>query len=204
MHPGLNEAQEMLITTLINVLDFNVLNVWNNDTVPADIVANHIVSTANGFLGELLALSSGAKTITFYDKNLNNLNFKKYLYEEWDGIDYDKLSKEWASKNSLAIEPVFEVDKVKCQKWINIVTKELFSDWLRWKNTIEVEFVHCDIVSNPATIVDKIQNKTILHTSTVLSIFPFTAFVHDEEVIELSRKMISEKISRTNSHWIET
>lgn len=204
VHSGLNEAQEMIITTLVNILNFNVLNVWNNDTVPVDIIASHVVSTSNGFLGELLALYSGAKTITFYDKNLNNLNFKKYLYKEWDGKDYDKLANEWASKNSLSVEPVFEVDKIKCQKWIDIVTNELFSDWYKWKDTVEVEFIHCDIVSNPAIIVDKIQNKTILHTSTVLSIFPFTAFVHDDEVIESVRRTISEKISQTDSSWIET
>lgn len=203
-YPGLNEAQELIIDTLKNVLEFKVLNVWNNDTVPTNISANNVVSTSNGFLGELLALSSGAKTITFYDKNLNNLKFKRYLYEEWDGNDYDGLAAEWAFKNSLTIEPVFEVDKVKCQKWINIITKELFSDWNKWKSTVKVEFIHCDIVSNPAIILDKIQNKTILHTSTVLSIFPFTAFVHDEEVINISRTIIAEKISHTESVWIET
>lgn len=204
MYPGLNDAQEMIIRVLEHVLNFNVLNVWNNDTVPSDIAAHKIVATANGFLGELLALSSGARIITFYDKNLNNINFKKYLYHNWDGKNYTELAEKWAADNSLSIEPVFEVDQIKCQPWIDIVTRELFSDWANWKDTVEVEFIHCDIVREPAIILDKIQNNTILHTSTILSIFPFTAFVYDESDIAIARDKITKKIIQTKSHWIET
>lgn len=204
IYPGLHEAQEMIITVLKKVLEFKVLNVWNNDTVPDNLKAEKIISTSNGFLGELLALSTGARNITFYDKNKHNLEFKEHLYKNWNGSDYESFATEWATKRGLSIEPVFEVDKIKCKKWIDIVEKNIFSYWEEWKKDISVEFIYVDIVESPQIILDKFTNNTVLHTSTILSIFPFTAFVHDEETIEQTRMLIKEKILDTNSNWIET
>lgn len=204
VYPGLNEAQEMIISTLKKVLAFKVLNVWNNDTIPKGISAKKVITPANGFLGELSLLATGASTIVFYDKNLNNLEFKKYLYNHWDGVDYELLASNWARLKNLAVEPVFDVDKDKCKKWVEIVNETMFVDWHQWKKGITVKFIYGDIVSDPELILNEISDNTFLHTSTILSIFPFTAFVHDEETISNTRKIIDFKISNTNSVWIET
>lgn len=199
LSPGLDEAQEMMISAVNEVLKFKVLNMWQFEGAPLTNPANIVVSTANGFIGELLAFNSGATSITFYDKNLNNIEFKKHLYSNWDGVDYDTFALEWAAARQLSIEPSFNSEKNRSKEFSDIVKKTIFPIWNDWKQQITVSFVHCDIVSDIDMLLTYITPDTIVHTSTILTMFPFTAIVHDQDVIDGAVT----KLTNSQAQWVK-
>lgn len=201
--PGLDDAQKLIIKALKEALEFRVLNMWNQDTVP-NVDADTVICPTNGFLGEFLSKASGAKRIVFYDVNRNNIEFKKYLYSEWDGNNYEELAYNWAKDRNLSIEPVFENELKTCQVWIDKAKETILSDWAEWRKTVTVEFLVCDIIKDLHVVLDKVHGKTILHTSTILSIFPFSAFVYDQDDIEIVRQTITNYVTQQNLTWVET
>jgi hypothetical protein len=198
--PGLDEAQILFISAVKKILNFNVLNVWQYDATPHVSKASKVVCTANGFLGELIAFNSGATELTFYDKNPNNIEFKKYLYSQWDGNNYDTLAEQWAVTNNLAVEPSFDIDKEHSQIPMQEVKEKIFPIWKEWKKSVTVNAVHCDIVNDPDFIIKDLTSDSIIHTSTILNIFPFTAILYDQEKIDC----VIDKIKESQAIWIES
>jgi len=200
LDPNLDESQMLFITATKQILDFKVLNVWQYDPTPIVNSSKKVVSTANGMLGEIIAWNSGATSITFYDKNPNNIEFKKHLYANWNGIDYDTFAKDWAESKGLALEPTFDIDIEKSIKPKEEVSASIFLDWNEWKKRVTVNFLHCDIISSIDELLVYLDNNAIIHTSTILNIFPFTSILYDEDTIEDVRK----KITNTKARWIES
>jgi len=202
LSPELDEAQTIFITLIKKILDFNVLNVWQYDQAPKLEGYQHVLAPATGFLGELSAYNCGIRKITFYDKNVNNIEFKKDLYKYWDGKNYDEFAAAWAKQRNLAIEPSFEIDRQNAEKNINLTHQHIFKDWQDWKNSVSLEFISDDLIGSKL-IMESIIDKTIIYTSTILGIYPFTAIAHSKEAIEKTKQEILQRIKATESIWIE-
>lgn len=197
---GLDPAQEIFINTINKVLEFNILNMWHYETTVSVKKYNKVIAPATGFLGEILAAQSGANKLVLYDKNKNNIDFKVHLYEYWDGKDYETFARNWAAKRGLNIEPASQIDKEKSKPCIKLAEELILKNWNKWRN-IKIDYIYGDILEG--TILNKIEPYTLLHTSTILGIYPFTAVLHDSDKIENFKQLLIEKITGTNSLWIE-
>ena len=197
--PGLDEAQTLFITAVNKILEFNVLNYWQYDDAPYVVPAGHIVCPATGFLAELLAVYAGASRITFYDINKNNLEFKKHLYENWDGNDYDSFAKAWADERGLALEPTFGLDMEKSIGPTIRTKLYVFSNWQELRSA-KVEFVHADLIKDIDKMLTYVDKDCIIHTSTILGIYPFTAIVYSKEDIDSAKLAIEQ----TGAQWIKS
>jgi len=194
--PGLDESQEMFINGINQAMKFQVLNAVSYDEVPV-VATDHIVAPANGFLGEMMAVKSKANKITFYDVNKNNIEFKKHLYANWDGIDYNKFATDWAMDRELAIEPVLDTtQQMSLERYPDI--EEFYQNWKNWKPT--VEFIHCDLIGNPERITSKLTPTSVIHTSTILTIFPFSHIIYESADLDNVKNLI--KLS--NCTWIQS
>jgi hypothetical protein len=194
---GLDEAQEWFITAINKILEFGVLNYWQYDSTPTNLrQSQRVVCSANGFLGELIALSVGANRITFYDINPNNIEFKKHLYNNWNGHDYESFARSWAKERTLSLEPTLDIDKAMAVPLISETEKSIFSQWTSWRQTIQIDYICMDIVKD----IDQLEldETCVLHTSTILSVYPFTAVLHDSLDIDLA----IEKIKSSNAQWV--
>jgi len=196
---GLDEAQEMFIIGIQQALKFNVLNAWSYDEV---VVTNakHIISPANGFLGEMMAFKSGATSLTFYDKNPNNIEFKKHLYSNWDGNDYTSFATIWAKERNLALEPVLNSTQEMSNSRYPDIEETFYPMWNEWRKTVSVNFLHCDLIHDWELIEDTISNDTAIHTSTILTMFPFTHIIYSNDEINAVRKALRASIGE----WIES
>ena len=199
VRPGLDEAQVLFISAVNKILEFNVLNYWQYDDAPLVHYADSIVCPATGFLAELLAEYSEAKRIVFYDINRHNLEFKKHLYAHWDGNNYEAFAKDWADAHGLALEPTFGLDMEKSIGPMIRTKLDIFSKWNEWRN-IPIECVHIDLVKDIDKLLTYVDDNCILHTSTILGIYPFTAIVHSEEDIESAIL----KIEQSPAQWIRS
>jgi hypothetical protein len=197
IRPGLDEAQEWFLTAVNKVLEFEVLNYWQYDNTPTDVQkCNRVVCAANGFLGELIALKVGATSITFYDINPNNLEFKKHLYTNWDGNNYEDFAREWADARTLCLEPALEIDKAMALPLMSETELTLFPIWQTWKQTVQIDYLQMDIVKDIDQL--SLDNTCVLHTSTILSVYPFTVIQHDSAAIQ----HVVEKITQSRAQWI--
>jgi len=192
--PDLDEAQTMLISAIIKVQEFNVLNAYHYEEVKVLGNADTVIAPATGFLAEDLAIKSNAKRIIFYDKNPNNIEFKRKLYNEWDGNNYNQLVLDYAKAKNLSIEPTSEYDLIQSKKYLLE-----FKDWNNFKQSKEVDFLVCDCVTNTDSLLSFIDGKTIIHTSTILTIYPFSAIMYSKEQIYSAR----EKIKNADISWLE-
>jgi hypothetical protein len=199
---GLDPAQETFINVINKVLEFKVLNMWHYETTVPVKSHNCVIAPATGFLGELLASESNSKKLILYDKNLNNLDFKMHLYNTWNGNDYESFARSWAAERQLSIEPSLEIDKQKSKTCIKKTYEHIFKDWIQWRNNIQIEYVYGDILDD-TRILDLIEENTLIHTSTILGIYPFTAVIHDKEKIESFKNNLKIKTVETRSTWIE-
>lgn len=193
---GLDESQEMFIRGIQEALKFKVLNAWSYDELSI-VDADHIVAPATGFLGEMLAIKNNASKVTFYDINKNNLEFKKHLYDNWDGVDYNKFVHDWAYSRNLSIEPVLQSTKIMSN---NIYTDMdlLYNHWRDWVKDTDVEFIHCDLIKDIDLIESKLTPMSVIHTSTILTVFPFTHILYDEIEINNVRNILKKH------QWIES
>lgn len=201
--PELDEAQQMFISAMNEVLNFNVLNVYHYEFPPPLNKSSKVITTANGFIGELMALESQASEIVFFDINKNNLDFKKYLYENWNGHDYESFAKDYAHKFSLHIEPAFVLDQILASPYIEQVNQQLFPIWRQWKDRCTLKFIHCDLIVDYQKIIKEITFGSILNTSTILSVYPFTVYVHDIESLKIVKDKILSRVTETQSLWLE-
>lgn len=197
VQPGLDEAQEWFIIAINKVLEFEVLNCWQYDSTPTGLIkANHVTCAANGFLGEMLAFTTSATKITFYDINLNNLEFKKHLYANWDGVDYESFAITWAEERCLGLEPALGIDKELSRPLIAETETYIFSNWNNWRKNIEIEYLHIDLIKDIDQL--NLNSSSIIHTSTILSVYPFTAIVHDQSEIDHAIQYIKS----SGAQWI--
>jgi hypothetical protein len=195
-------SQELIIAIFKKAHQFasnQVVNVLHWDSSPNINFAGRVICTAGGLLGETLAQQTNAKSIVFYDINPNTLDFKRSLYTDWDGVDYIAYANKWAEDRNLIVEPRWEkAQQLSATQDI----KQILDNWDYYKS-LDVKFVHCDLVVDPTAITDYIVDDTILHTSNILNYYLPTAIAHTTEEIEQARDIINRKITETNSNWTE-
>jgi hypothetical protein len=202
MSPNLDNSQEIIILLFRAILDFtinSVVSILNWDFVPQLTRADTVICTAGGFLGEAIALETNAKSIVFYDINPHTVAFKQSLYTEWDGTNYFKYAEKWATDRNLIMEPKSTISQHNAASQS---IDPIVDNWDYFKS-LEVKFIHCDIISNTTAILDHITNDTLLHTSNILTYFLPTAIAYTTAEIDAVRKQINSKIIETNSHWSE-
>lgn len=197
----LDESQIMIISIIKKALEFNYLNVWHWDCHAPHIQADSVISPANGLLGESMALTSGARKIIFYDLNPNNIEFKKSLYHDWDGTNYQQFAESWAEQRNIGIEPHLSSAQTESQKYQGL-NEKILSSWDHFKN-LEVEFHNIDLIADIDLIVSKIDH-AFIHTSTILNYFMISNVLHSKTKISLTRKKITEKCRLTDSYWQES
>lgn len=197
IYSDLDSAQKIFIAIIKELLEFNVLNVWEFEQSHAVPNADTVICPAFGFFGETLAIKSGAKKLLFYDKNKNNINFKKDLYNYWNGIDYNAFVNQWIQGKNLKLEPIFDVDK-PCKDYAQLQAEEnIFPIWSTWKNSLEIQFKHCDLILDFDNILLEKENTTLLHTSTILNVYPLSSILYDRSTIE----QVKNKIKSSGIIW---
>jgi hypothetical protein len=203
---NLYDAQKECITILKECLKFNILNAYHYDDTYTDFKsfsngknANLVISTANGFQGEALAMYNGAKKIIFYDINPNNINFKKYLYEHFDGNNYDQFFTIYAKTHNLRIEPNSTLEKFTANSRMKY-TKEILKNW-NYIKTLEKEYIIGDLFEIIDIILSKITKETIFYTSTILTEYLITHFIRSNQDINHINEKIKMRIDETNSFW---
>lgn len=202
--PTLDTSQQVFIELFKNILSFinnNVVSVLHWDFAPDVNLADKVICPAGGFLGETIAIRTGAKKIVFYDINKHTVEFKKSLYTEWDGKDYFSYASDWASKRNLITEPRTLVSQDISEKHLNSIN-DIVNNWQYFK-TLNVEFIYCDIVKNPKEISSRIVSNTVVHTSNILGYYLPSAIAYTTSQIEEARKIIKLAVDNTNSTWSE-
>ena len=192
MVDGLDEAQSMLIDAVIKSQSYNVVNAWQYEDAILNANVDTIIAPATGFLAETLAHKGNATNIVLYDKNKNNIDFKKKLYTDWDGNDYDQFVKDFAKERSLSIEPTLAIDAENAERFSAPAKEEILPIWSKWIASKNVKFEVCDCVTETETLLSYTKGKTVLHTSTILTIYPFTAIMYNKEQVLSAKKQIAE------------
>lgn len=198
----LDPAQKDALTVIKHELEYKWLNALHWDGYPKGGNADVIISPANGFMGECMARANNAKKIIFYDINKNNVDFKRKLYAEWDGKDYEAYYTKFAMDRGLNIDPQTPTAKENAKKHADEVNA-VIADWDTYKN-MDVEFIDGDLITIADELLSKVQNNTILHTSTILNFYIWSNILHDREIIDLTRDKVEAKMKETNSMWFET
>ena len=203
IYDDLDHSQKVFLDIVKKGLEYNVLNAWHYDFVPdIDKEIQHVIVPATGFLGEQIAYRTGAAKITFYDINKNNIEFKKHLYNSWDGKDYEDFYKNWAEEKNLSIEPSFAEDMKLAEPNIKETESTIFPRWNEWKNNIAIKYIHDDLIGC-TQIIDSITEQSLVFTSTILNVYTFTSIIHSKDEINKTKKLIENKVKCTNSIWIE-
>jgi hypothetical protein len=201
----LEETQKLIISILGKFLSWEYVNMWQWDSNQPHIQADVVICPANGLLGENMALTSNAKKIIFYDINHHNIEFKKDLYANWDGNDYDKFVLDWSKDKDISIEPLMESDLV----FSNLIKKEtveqLFPIWNSWRKSINLTLLKVDILDDLDKILEHVNDNTLLHTSTIFTIYPMTHIRYSREDILLATDKIENTVSKYNNcFWKST
>ena len=197
----LEMSQQMIISIIKKFLSYRYLNMWQWDNHEPHIQSDIVISPANGLLGETMAITSRARKIIFYDLNPNNIEFKKALYNIWDGHDYTAFASSWAANNNLDIEPELESAQSQAeeQREFNLA---VLKEW-NYIKSLEVEF-HClDFLSNIDMLLKDNKN-FYLHTSTILNSFIITNIKYSTEEIQYMRSQISKYCKLNNGFWSES
>jgi hypothetical protein len=200
---GIDNAQYLFIKVISNAVKMQVLNAWQTEWATNEAIAKTVIYPATGFLAELCAINSGANKIIFYDVNKNNLEFKKKLYETWDGTDYEKFANDYAIENNLSIEPIFSQDHFKTSEPKQSTQQHIFASWDKFRETMDIEFVHCDILTNFDTLKPYFTENTLFGTSTILTFYPYSHILYSTQQIEIVRQRIAETVKQTKSVWVE-
>ena len=77
------------------------------------------------------------------------------------------------------------------------------SDWNYFKS-LDVEFIEGDIFDIIDTLLTKLEQNSVLHTSTILNNYIWTNIRHDSVDIQRVRQLIKDKVAASNSIWFET
>jgi hypothetical protein len=178
-----------------------VVHVLNWDSVPNVATAVSVVCTAGGFLAETIALKTGATRIVLYDINKHTLDFKRALYTEWDGKNYIEYAQAWADSRNLLTEPY--VLKAKDKALDDSQFNQVIENW-NYLKTLDIEYVHLDIIKDLDLFVSLITDNSVIHTSTILTYYLVSVITHTQQEIELARTAIRQAVEQTNSYWSET
>jgi hypothetical protein len=189
-----------LLQGIVELQTTKVINILHWDIVPHITEASHVITPANGFLGETIALRTGATKITFYDVNPNNLEFKKSLYASWDKQDYIGYATAWATEHNLITEPKWDSSKEVADEF---KFEDIVSNWDYFKS-LEVSFVLLDIVQDADKFASLITDDSVVHTSTILNYYPITHMLHTSNDVNYAIETISRKIQETNSTLVQT
>lgn len=178
-----------------------VINLYHCDASSKMTHANRILCPAMGLYGEIEALKTNADTIIFFDFNKNNTDFKTYLYENWNGKNYKEFAESYANDRGLIIEPNLESGRENEQmlqkdyQWVE-------ENWgVIKKKTIEIHNVN--LITDAKLITDKIVNKSIIHTSTILTYYLASQVSNTASQIQACRDLLSRTVESTNSYWQE-
>jgi hypothetical protein len=201
INEDLDESQTMIISIIKKGLDFNYLNVWHWDCHAPHIQADVVISPANGLLGESMALTSGAKKIIFFDLNPNNIEFKRSLYRDWNGENYQSFAESWAEQKNIAIEPLLDSAQQESQKYQGF-NEKILSNWTHFKN-LEVEFYNIDLLEEIDFVISKI-DRAYIHTSTILNYFMISNVLHSKTKIQEARTKIMNRCRMHDSQWQES
>jgi len=189
--PGLDESQELYMNAVLDYRKYNSVNIWSWDPTIIDHDTHTVAVPATGFLPEITAYHNRASKIVFYDINENNLKFKKYLYDNWDGNNYTDFALQYCKENNLKTEPESEVDVKDAEEFNKNTQQLIFDNWQMFKD-MDKEYVHVDIIKEPKKLFDMLSAGTILHTSTILqyNVYPFTTILYEREEIEAIQNLI--------------
>ena len=203
---GLDDSQQQFFGLLDQVLKQDWVNVHSYEVPPQRPYVDTVIVPAIGMLGELTAYYTYAERIIFYDINPNNIAFKKHLYENWDGKDYDSFAAEYCKQHNLNIEPSLESDIELANSYKEQIERYVYSNWNEFKQ-FEVEFVCTDIVKNIDQILSYVEESptnsptTLIHTSTILQDkYMISAILYSDEEIEATKNKIKNK---KNLFWYE-
>lgn len=198
----LDEAQELFINLINELLEFNVLNAWNFEEPLKFGHLETVIAPATGFLAEITALNAGCNNLILYDVNHNNIEFKKHLYSNWNGNNYEEFVLDWCKDKSISIEPLMESDLTFSETFKKDTVSRLFPVWNEWRENVNIEFLNLDLIKNIDEILKLVNNDTLLYTSTILSVYPMTHIRYDQEKInETKEKIINVIKSYNNSYW---
>lgn len=201
VNDDLEETQKLVISMIRKALEFNYFNAWHWDCHPPHIQTDIVISPANGLLGESMAYTSGAKKIIFYDLNHNNLEFKKLLYSEWNGKNYQEFVEKFSKEKNLSIEPQLDSAQSESEKYQEL-NKKILDNWYHFKN-LEIEYQNCDLISSIDNLLPR-DGCAFIHTSTILNYFLISNILHSKEKINQVRSLIDKFCQKTNSHWVES
>jgi len=198
----LDDSQIKFITVLKSLKNLRILNVWQYEESPIfNKKISTVISPAAGFLGELSAVYNKSKTLVLYDKNWYNIDFKKHLYNNWNGKDYNKFAREYCEKHNLDIEPLSDTDRKNSQQYKKPVEERIFSDWLNFKKNTNVIFLHLDLIKELDLLEKYFLNDAVLLTSTILHEYTFTSFFYDRYDINKVKSKIQEISRQCDLTW---
>lgn len=194
---GLDDAQIQFFDLLNSYLKQNWVNVHSYEVPAQRPYVETVIVPAIGMLGELTAYYTRASRIIFYDINPNNIAFKKHLYQNWNGIDYDNFAYTYCKNNNLTVEPSFDSDISLANSYKDQVEKYVYPNWNDFKN-FEVEFVCTNIIENTEEITNYVKQSldnaptALIHTSTILQDkYMLSSIFYDKEDIATARHKIS-------------
>jgi hypothetical protein len=190
--PGLDDSQELYINAVLDYRKYNSVNIWSWDPTIQNYDTHTVAVPATGFLGEITAYYNNASKIIFYDINKNNLDFKQYLYNNWNGENYLEFALAYCNENNLNTEPNSQVDINDAEKFNKDTSSLIFNNWQKFKD-MDKEFVHIDLIKEPQTLFNKLPKGSILHTSTMLqyNVYPFTSIMYEREEVDAVKDLIA-------------
>lgn len=190
--PGLDDSQEMYINAVLDYRKYESVNVWSWDPTIQNHSTHTVAVPATGFLGEITAHYNNASKIIFYDINKNNLDFKQYLYDNWNGENYLEFALAYCDKHNLKTEPNDKVSIDDANKFNKDTSSLIFDNWQKFKD-MDKEFIHVDLIKEPQTLFDKLPKGSILHTSTMLqyNVYPFTTIMYEREEVDAVKDLIA-------------
>lgn len=200
----LDPAQVTVINLMKKLLNYNVLNTWHYEQSPQYTNIDKIICPATGFLSEIAALNASSSQIIFYDINKNNIEFKKSLYKNWNGKNYDEFVLNWSKDRNIVIEPAFDFERTLSQKFITETETKLFPIWTDWKSKMSFDFIHVDLIKDHDKILSLVSNNTILYTSTILSTFPMSHILYTQQEIDSVREKLKKITNFNNTYWLES
>lgn len=103
-------------------------------------------------------------TFVYFDINIHSLNFKKYLLENWDGVDYINVIEHYKNNiNNEFLPTWFHNNHVLWQnEWEKIIEhfgglSKWLDFWNRYKK-LDHKFIQCDTIKDP-TLLYEIMNQ---------------------------------------------
>lgn len=182
---------------------------------------DNIYAVAAGFrpLQLLNACDYHSKTkIIYFDYSQSALNFKKWLWETWDGNNYNQAIEYYKTHIDPQFSPAWFTGKIYDQQWISVL--EYFGgkeSWLKfWQayQNLPHEFIHCNLFGNYQTLLDHMQNhagnnlvwfSNSFHTEAALRHYSGAKLkrMYDQCLEDFANHNTSIQICGTNSKGIE-